>query len=174
MQDEEWLSASIHFREVSNKEFLLQAGQVCTASYFIIEGCFRMYLNTDYGTEQIIQFGIDNWWISDYASLESQHPSHHFIQAVEKSSILVIEKQAQGFLFQKIPQLERYFRIIFQRAYTAQLNRIHFILNLSGEERYHHFHDAFPDFVQRVPQYMLASYLGFTPEFLSKVRGRKN
>lgn len=164
---------SIHFKIVNSKAFLLQAGQVCGGNYFIVNGCFRMYLNTDYGTEQIIQFGIDNWWIADYTSFEQQRPSDRFIQAVEKSSVIVMEKKEQDVLFQKLPQLERYFRIVFQRAYTAQLNRIHFMLNLSGEERYYHFHNSFPDFVQRVPQYMLASYLGFTPEFLSKVRAKR-
>ncbi len=172
-EEETLLSASIHFKEINNKEFLLQEGQVCNANYFIVKGCFRMYLNTNYGTEQIIQFGIDNWWIADYMSFESQKASDRFIQAVEKSTVIIVERQAQEELFKSIPQLERYFRIIFQRAYAAQLNRIHFMLNFSGEERYHHFYNSFPDFVQRVPQYMLASYLGFTPEFLSKVRAKR-
>ncbi|HEY3405016.1 MAG TPA: Crp/Fnr family transcriptional regulator [Ohtaekwangia sp.] len=173
-EEEKLLLSLAQFREVRNKEFLLEAGQVCSANYFVCDGCFRMYLNTDYGTEQIIQFGINNWWISDYTSFESQRPSELFIQAVEKSSIVILEKPSQDELLKQIPQLERYFRLIFQRAYSAQLSRIHFMMNFSGEERYHHLRNAFPDFVQRVPQFMLASYLGFTPEFLSKIRGKKS
>lgn len=172
-KEEKLLLSLVQYKEVTSKEFLLQAGQVCNGNYFVINGCFRMYLNTDYGTEQIIQFGINNWWISDYTSFDNKRPSEFFIQAVEKSSVILIEKSAQDTLLEKIPQLERYFRIIFQRAYTAQLMRIHFMLNFSGEQRYYHFMECFPEFVQRVPQFMLASYLGFTPEFLSKVRGKK-
>jgi CRP-like cAMP-binding protein len=153
---------------------ILAQGQICTANYFIVKGCFRMYLNTLDGTEQIIQFGIDNWWITDYTSLDSGKPSLFNIQALEKSSVVVVDKRVQEELFEKIPKLERYFRIILQRAYAASLTRIHYIFNLSGEERYHHFHRLFPEFVQRVPQYMLASYLGFTPEFLSKIRAKKD
>jgi CRP-like cAMP-binding protein len=160
-------------RLVKNKEYLLEEGQICQASYFVVDGCLRMYLNTDYGTEQIVQFAINNWWMSDYTSMDRQRPSLHYIQAVEKTTVVILEKNIQEDLFAKIPKLERYFRIIHQRAYSATLARIHFILNLSGEQRYHHFANSFPDFVQRVPQYMLASYLGFTPEFLSKIRAKK-
>lgn len=173
-EDEAWLRENMEYREVKNKTFLLEAGQVCTANYFVIEGCIRMYLDTRQGSEQIIQFGIDNWWITDHISLNLQQPSKHYLQAVEPSSILVLKHGAQEEAFRNIPQLERYFRIIYERAYAASLTRIRYILNLSGEERYKQFSTSFPDFVQRVPQYMLASFLGFTPEFLSKVRGKKS
>jgi len=147
---------AIRFHPFQRSEYRvsLQAGQVCTPITLLSKVLPHV---SEYGLRyganhplELITGGFRIMTVWNHSSFPS------FIQAVEKSSILVIEKQAQEFLFQKIPQLERYFRIIFQRAYTAQLNRIHFILNLSGEERYHHFHDAFPDFVQRVPQYMLA------------------
>ena len=132
-----------------------------------------MYINTDEGTEQIVQFAIDNWWITDYNSFDFQKPSLFNIQAVENCEIAFIKKETQEELFKKLPQLERYFRIILQRSFAASIMRIQYIFNQSGEERYRHFNSSFPDFVQRVPQYMLASYLGFTPEFLSKIRGKK-
>lgn len=172
--DEAWLRENLEHREVRNKTFLLQAGQICTANYFVADGCIRMYLDTRQGAEQIIQFGIDNWWISDHISLNLQQPSRHYLQAVEHSSILVLKYSDQEKAFEAVPQLERYFRLVYERAYAASLTRIHYILNLSGEERYKQFSTSFPDFVQRVPQYMLASFLGFTPEFLSKVRGKKS
>jgi CRP-like cAMP-binding protein len=171
--EEKWLRENLEYRDVKNKSFLFEAGQICTANYFVIKGCLRMYLHTQQGSEQIIQFGIDNWWITDHISLNLQQPSRHYLQAVEHSAILVFKHAVQEEAFQKVPQLERYFRIIYERAYAASLTRIHYILNLSGEERYIQFTTSFPDFVQRVPQYMLASFLGFTPEFLSKVRGKK-
>jgi CRP-like cAMP-binding protein len=173
-EDETWLQENLEYHEIKNKAFLLEAGQVCTANYFVIEGCIRMYLDTRQGAEQIIQFGIDNWWITDPMSLNLQQPSKYYLQAVEHSSILILKNTVQEDAFRNVPQLERYFRIIYERAYAASLTRIHYILNLSGEERYKQFSTSFPDFVQRVPQYMLASFLGFTPEFLSKVRGKKS
>jgi CRP/FNR family transcriptional regulator, anaerobic regulatory protein len=173
-EDEAFLLSRVYPLKVKSKQFIMEEGEVCIARYFVSKGCVRMYLNTDYGTDQVIQFAIDNWWMADYNSLEMQRPSVHYIQAVEPSELIVLEKKVQEELFRKILSLERYFRIIYQRAYTASLSRIHFILNLSGEERYKHFSTSFPDFVQRVPQYMLASYLGFTPEFLSKIRAKKD
>ncbi|HOX83453.1 MAG TPA: Crp/Fnr family transcriptional regulator [Chryseolinea sp.] len=172
--EEKILLSYLHHQSVKKKEHLLVEGNVCSANHFILKGCFRMYNNTDQGTEQIVQFAIDNWWITDYNSLDMQKPSIFNIQAVENSEIAIIRKDVQEELFMKLPQLERYFRIILQRSFAASIMRIQYIFNQSGEERYKHFNSAFPDFVQRIPQYMLASYLGFTPEFLSKIRGKKD
>lgn len=171
--EKDLLGKYIQFREIKNKEHILKAGKICTANHFVVSGCFRMYSHTDKGTEQIIQFGIDNWWITDYTSLESQQPSPFNIQALEPGVVGILDRKIQDDLFEGIPKLERYFRVVLQRAYAATLMRVHFIFSESGEERYHHFNSSFPEFVQRIPQYMLASYLGFTPEFLSKIRARK-
>ena len=171
--EKDLLGEFIQFKEIDNKEHLLKAGQICKANYFVVKGCFRMYSHTDKGTEQIIQFGIDNWWITDYTSLETQQPSHLSIQALEPGIVGVLDRQLQDKLFMQLPKLERYFRQVLQRAYAATLMRVHFIFNESGEQRYRNFNSLFPEFVQRIPQYMLASYLGFTPEFLSKIRAKK-
>ena len=171
--EKDLLGKYIQFKEVKNKEHILKTGKICTANHFVVTGCFRMYSHTDKGTEQIIQFGIDNWWITDYTSLESQQPSPFNIQALEAGVVGILDRKIQDDLFERIPKLERYFRVVLQRAYAATLMRVHFIFSESGEERYHHFNSSFPEFVQRIPQYMLASYLGFTPEFLSKIRARK-
>jgi CRP/FNR family transcriptional regulator len=160
-------------RIVQKKEYLLKEGQVCDAVYFVSEGCLRQYYLNDNGTEQIIQFAVENWWMSDYISLEDRKASDFNIQAIEKSSIFYISYKDQLALFEKLPKLERYFRLVVQRAYAASLVRIQYLFTLTGEERYHHFQQSYPAFVQRIPQYMLASYLGFTPEFLSKIRARK-
>jgi CRP/FNR family transcriptional regulator len=130
------------------------------------------YLN-DKGIEYIVQFAIENWWIPDYMSLEQQTPYPFYLQSIESGVVIALEKQVQEELLQKIPKMERYFRIIAQRANGAAQVRIKYITELSGEERYFHFTESFPEFVQRIPQYMLASYLGFTPEFLSKLRAKK-
>ncbi len=155
------------------KEFLLREGQVCEAVYFVSSGCLRQYYVNDKGYEQVVQFAIENWWMADYISFEDRKPSEFYIQAIEQSLIVYLTQQGQLRLFEKVPKLERYFRLVLQRAYAASLVRIQYLFTLTGEERYHHFQQSFPAFVQRIPQYMLASYLGFTPEFLSRIRAKK-
>lgn len=159
-------------QSIGRKEHLLTEGQVCMANYFVLRGCLRTYLVNEKGSEQTILFGIENWWLTDYASLDMQTPSQFFIQAVETTEVVVFEKRVQEEVLRQLPQLERYFRILLQKSAAAALFRIKFLFSLSGEARYRHFNSAFPGFVQRVPQYMLASYLGFTPEFLSKIRAK--
>jgi CRP/FNR family transcriptional regulator, anaerobic regulatory protein len=170
---EEELFRNLHFRILKNKEYLLREEEVCTANYFIKKGCLRKYIDTESGKQQIIQFSIENWWMTDYTSLESGKPSTCNIQAVGDCEIIILNKLNQEKIFETIPVIESYFRKVLQRAFEASLSRIHHIFSFSGEERYHNFNNAFPEFVQRIPQYMLASYLGFTPEFLSKLRARK-
>ncbi|TGD83245.1 Crp/Fnr family transcriptional regulator [Hymenobacter wooponensis] len=166
------LQTYLGHRTIARKEHLLTEGQVCSATYFVQQGCLRTYLVNEKGTEQTIQFGIENWWLTDYASLDNQEPSQFYIQAVESTEVIVFEKRVQEEVLRQLPQLERYFRILLQKSAAAALFRVKFLYTLSGEARYHHFNDRFPEFVQRVPQYMLASYLGFTPEFLSKIRAK--
>jgi CRP/FNR family transcriptional regulator len=171
--EQEILKQYLKYETVQKKHFLLTEGDQCNAEYFVIEGCLRMYFIKDSGVEQITQFGIDNWWISDYTSLTLRTPSQFYIQAVQQSKIVALKQDKQDELFDRMPKLEHYFRRIYQRAYAAAQTRLVFHSELSGEEKYKNFATRFPEFVQRIPQYMLASYLGFTPEFLSKVRGKK-
>lgn len=167
------LTSLLTIRDVKKKEHLLESGTVCHENYFIVNGCFRMYLITTKGVEQVIQFGIEDWWITDYASYKSGLPSGYCIQATEKATVIVLDKKDEEKMFAKLPQMERYFRHVAEKAYSAQLMRIHYIFNLTGEEQYHLMNKKYPWFVQRVPQYMLASFLGITPEFLSKLRAKK-
>ncbi len=173
LEEKEVIIHSLKYKKINKKELILKEGQVCTGNYFILNGCLKLHTHKENGTEQIIQFGIDNWWISDYMSFDSQKPSLFNIEAVENTELVYLEKRHEDELFSQIPKLERYFRIITQRAYAAYQHRIQYIFCQSGEERYLHFCNSFPDFVQRIPQYMLANYLGFTPEFVSKIRAKK-
>lgn len=171
--EQEVITQYVQCLTVKKKQYLFTEGDLCSAQYFVIEGCLRMYFIKESGVEQIIQFGIDNWWISDYTSLTLVTPSQFYLQAVQPSRLLVLKKDKQEEVFERVPKLENYFRRIYQRAYAAAQTRQIYFSDLSGEEKYHHFASRFPDFVQRIPQYMLASYLGFTPEFLSKIRAKK-
>ena len=160
-------------KELKKKEFLLTEGQVCRCNYYVESGCLRMFYNNDKMVEQTIQFALETWWMADYFSFAKQNPSDYYIQAVEKSVVIAIDFYQQEKLFTEVPQMERYFRIMMQRALAASQLRVKLIYQLSKEEMYKHFSSSFPQFLQRVPQYMLASYLGLTPEYLSELRKNK-
>lgn len=155
------------------KDCILEQGEVCKRYYFVDKGCLRMYFVRENGTEQITQFALENWWLTDYSGLISQCSSDYTIQAVEDSNVLSIDSFTFEKLLIEIPRLEHYFRLMAQKALAAHQFRLKLIFDMSKEEMYLHFKSAFPDFVQRVPQYMLASYLGLTPEYLSELR-KKN
>jgi len=172
-QDIAMLESYFQPLELKKKAFLLTEGQVCRCNYFVESGCLRMFYQNNKMQEQTTQFALETWWLSDYFSFAKQKPSEYSIQAVEKSVVLAVDFQQQEKLFAEVPQMERYFRIMMQRALAASQLRIKLIYQLSKEEMYNHFSTSFPQFLQRVPQYMLASYLGLTPEYLSELRKRK-
>lgn len=165
---------SVGLVTVKKKQFILKANEICRANYFVSKGCMRLYFINRNGQEQITQFGLENWWITDYSSLETGKPSVYYIQAIEDSELISINKKVYEELLLKVPKMERYFRIILQKAHTASMRRFEYFRDQTDEERYRYFVSLFPGFVQRIPQYMLASYLGFTPQFLSKIRGKKS
>ncbi|MBK8807857.1 MAG: Crp/Fnr family transcriptional regulator [Bacteroidales bacterium] len=159
--------------DYKKKEFLLQEGQVCKSLHFVEKGCLRMYFINNKTTEQITQFAMENWWITDFFSFLDKKPSPYFIQTVENSHILSIDSVSYDAMLQELPLMERYFRIIMQRTVAASQLRVKYMYELSKEEFYLHFCNSFPQFIQRVPQYMIASYLGLTPEYVSELR-KKN
>ena len=159
--------------DLKRRETLLNEGEVCRYNYFVEKGCLRMFFNNDKMVEQTTQFAIENWWLSDYFSFARQSPSEYAIQAIEKSEIVAVDFHLQDDLFVEVPQMERYFRIMMQRALSASQLRVKMIYQLSKEEMYRHFISSYPQFFQRVPQYMIASYLGLTPEYMSELRKKK-
>ena len=152
------------------KELLLKEGQICNKQYFIVKGCIRFYINNNKGTEQTVQFGIENWWITDYLSFQYQNPTLFNIQAIENLEMHSIERKSFDELLERIPKLEKYFRLVIQKSFGASQVRISYLFTMSAEERFRHMNTMFPEFIQRVPQYMIASYLDFSPEFMSKIR----
>jgi CRP-like cAMP-binding protein len=161
------------FIEAKKKQNLLVAGKVCKSNYFVTKGCLRLFFINEKGIEQTIQFALENWWLADYSSFSSQKASNFYIQAVERSEILALSFKTQEKLLRQFPQLERYFRLIHQRAHAASQFRMKSLYSVSREELYRQFVKLYPEFVQRIPQYLLASFLGFTPEYLSEIRKRK-
>lgn len=164
---------SVNVLAVKKKHFILKADDIYKANYFVSKGCVRLYFINRNGNEQITQFAIENWWITDYTSFETGKSSVYYMQAIEDAEVISISKKAYDELLLKVPKMERYFRILFQIVHTASMRRFEYFRDQTDEERYRQFVSLFPGFVQRIPQYMLASYLGFTPQFLSKIRGKK-
>jgi CRP/FNR family transcriptional regulator len=152
------------------KEFIIQERKVCKHLYFVEKGCLRMYFINQKGVEQITQFAIDGWWISDYQSFMNNTPSDYYIQTIEESTIAFISNQNLDKLLLELPHLEKYFGIIMQKALAVAQHRSKLLYEMSKEEFYFHFSTSFPEFMLRVPQYMIASYLGLTPEYLSELR----
>ncbi|MGN6268059.1 MAG: Crp/Fnr family transcriptional regulator [Ginsengibacter sp.] len=155
------------------KQNLHEAGKVCKSNFFVRKGCLRLFFINDKGVEQTIQFALENWWLSDYTSFSSQQTSLFYIQAVEKSEVVAIDFPAQEKMLQQFPQMERYFRLIHQRAHAASQYRLKGLFSQTREEIYYEFCEQYPAFVQRIPQYLLASFLGFTPEYLSEIRRKR-
>jgi CRP-like cAMP-binding protein len=157
-------------QHVKKKFNLLVEGNVCRDHYFVLKGCLRMFFINDKGVEQTTEFAIENWWITDNFAFERHLPSPFFIQAVEHSHVLRIDYSSQEKLVTAFPQMERYFRFVYQRAFAASQMRIKYLYDFSKEEMFHHLNNLHPEFVQRIPQYLIASFLGFTPEYLSEIR----
>lgn len=155
---------------LKNKDYLLREGELCKWHFFVAKGGVRLFFYSEKGAEQITQFAIENWWITDYFSFLDQTQSGYTIQAIEKSEVLAIDLFTYNKLLDDVPALERYFRIMAQRALAASQHRLKLTSNLSKEAMYLHFKASFPQFMQRIPQYMLASFLGLSPEYLSELR----
>jgi len=174
--DDREFSAILAFfliKKIKKKENLLVEGQICKSNYFVLEGCLRKFFINGKGIEQTTEFAIENWWLTDNFAYERGLGTEFYIQAVENSEILVIDREAQEKLLTEFPKMERYFRFIYQRAYAATQMRIKYLYDFTKEEFYDHLCNGHPEFVQRIPQYLIASFLGFTPEYLSEIRNKK-
>lgn len=160
-------------KDVAKKENLLEEGQICRHHYFVLEGLLRKFYINEKGIEQTTEFAIETWWITDNIAYEQKVSSQFYIQAVEKSKLLYITQDKQEQLLKVFPIMERYFRFVYQRAFAAAQLRFKYLSSLSKEEFYLQAIRNHPEFVQRVPQYLIASYLGFTPEYLSEIRKKR-
>ncbi|WP_313533393.1 MULTISPECIES: Crp/Fnr family transcriptional regulator [Sphingobacterium] len=175
VSDEEFVEIAGYFQveTFKKKENLLTEGQFCKASYFVLDGILRKFFINEKGVEQTTEFAVENWWMTETFSYINQIPTEFYIQAVLPAKILVIRQKAYDELLEKHPVMEKYFRCIYQKAYAAAQMRVKLLYEHSREELYRQFLKNYPAFLQRVPQYLIASYLGFTPEYLSEIR-KKN
>ena len=157
-------------KKYRRKQYLLQAGEVCKYTAFVISGAFRQYSVDDKGVEHIIHLGIENWWVGDRESFTMLTPSRFNIDAVEDSDVLLITFDKMQELVSNIPAMTKLITKLDQRNFIASQKRIHGSISLTAEERYLELLNHNPVFLQRFPQNMIASYLGITPETLSRIR----
>ncbi|WP_258364866.1 Crp/Fnr family transcriptional regulator [Arenibacter sp. ARW7G5Y1] len=159
--------------KVKKRQFIVQPNFIAHHVHFIVKGAFRSYVVTEDGNDHTTSFAIENWWITDYNSFIYQQPATSFVIALEDSVVLRVHFEKQKELKQANHKFETFFRIIAERGLAFFQRRITNNLTLSAERRYDQFLNKYSHIAQRLPQYALASFLGMTPEFLSKIRNNK-
>lgn len=174
LSDDEINLLNLYFkpRSFKKKQYLFEQGEVVKYEYFILKGCLKTFNLNEAGEEHILSFSVENWWIGDLYSFWTGNPSNYSVMALEDCDLLLIDHENLEQLYSRIPKMERYFRILIKNAYVAAQGRIIGNIGQTAEKRYIDFIAKYPNLEQRIPQYMLASYLGITPEFLSKIRRR--
>jgi CRP-like cAMP-binding protein len=166
-------SAAI-LKKLRKKQYLLQEGDVWRYHAFITKGCLRTYAVDDKGLEHIIYFAIENWWTGDKASLLTQQPSQYNIDAVEDSEIILFSTEQFDAICKEIPVFNDLINNIIQKSLIANQQRVHTTISFTAEQKYVNFLEKYPGLANRIPQSMIASYLGITPETLSRIRKQLN
>ncbi|GEO11204.1 Crp/Fnr family transcriptional regulator [Segetibacter aerophilus] len=153
-------------------QYILQQGEVSRHETFIVKGCTRTYEVDDTGQEHVVQFGLETWWVGDLHSFFTNSPTRYNIDCLEDTEVLQIPRTEMEKMYDKVPKLERFFRILIQKAYVASVERIYSSLSKPAPDRYQEFVDKYPDIEQRVPNHQIASFLGITPQSLSRIRSQ--
>lgn len=164
---------SLELRRIPKKTLLLSAGEVCNFEAYINKGCIREYFINSAGAELTLQFATEDWWVSDITSFEDQTPSDMYIETLEDCELLVLTRQSKEKLINDVPKLERMFRLMIQRHLTAMQKRLFRMVSSAAMDQYVEFLNRYPTISKRVPQQYIASYLGITPEFLSRLRAKQ-
>ena len=172
-EEENYFTSLLRIINVKKKQFIVQPEFICKYRSYVVNGAMRAYLIDSMGQDHTIAFAIEDWWISDFYSYINQVPATQFVEALEDSTLIQIDYNAEQLLMEMVPKFERFFRITSQRAFAFLQKRMLSNLSKTAEERYEEFIEKYPAIARRVPQYTLASYLGFTTEFLSKIRSKR-
>ncbi|MEO9021581.1 MAG: Crp/Fnr family transcriptional regulator [Ginsengibacter sp.] len=160
-------------KKLRKRQYLLQEGDVCKYTAFVEKGLLRTFSVDEKGNEPILQFSPEGWWVADLYSFLTNEPSRFNVEALEGCELLLITKPSWDILLDKTPAFERYFRILIQDNLIATQRRLMSSLSETAEEKYVKFIGTLSDCVQRIPQHMIASYLGITPETLSRIRNHR-
>jgi CRP-like cAMP-binding protein len=168
--DRKRIEDNFKFKKLRKRQYFLQEGDVCRYMGFIIKGATRMYSVGQKGHEHILRFSMEDWWVGDYESYTLLVPSRFNIDALEDTELFLISnEQIQG-LTAAVPAISQMIKVMDQRAAIASQKRMHAAISLTAEERYDELYNSYPQLLQRFPQGMIASYLGISPETLSRIR----
>lgn len=155
---------------IKKRSFLLRAGELCKFEGFVTKGIFRVYHIDQNGAEQILYFAFENWWITDIDSFTNEKPSQLYIEALEDSEVLLINKKDKEFAYENLPRIEKLFRVMTQKTHVALQRRMIDNLSKTADQRYLDLIEKYPQLYQRLNNLQIAAYLGISHEFLSKIR----
>ena len=168
-EDKSYLLSFLQSKKLKRKTFLRQEGDISKAAVFVTSGLLRMYSIDKNGFEHILQFAPPGWWIGDIKSYVTQQPGNLYIDALEDSEILILEKAHLDSLYERVPAFERFFRILAENSLATYQQRLVENLSLPAIDRYNNFCRLYPSLIECLPQKQVAAYIGVTPEFLSKM-----
>lgn len=157
-------------RKIKVRQYILQAGDVCSQETFVVSGCLRACYPDEKGEDHVVQFALAEWWISDFYSLQNGTPARYNIDALEDSLLMQVEKKKLDQLLIDVPVMNTFFRIKMEKAFISLQERVLARMSKTVEERYLEFAKRYPVILQHVPQHQVASYLGMSPESLSRIR----
>lgn len=160
----------INVRQFKKKTIIVKAGEVCRFQGYIDKGCIRMFYTDEKAHEHVVYFGFEDWWMGDISSFITGQPADYSIEALEDTIVFFFDRDDMEWLYSKVPQLERSFRILVQGALISLQKRLVASMSSNAEVRYSQLLQRFPHIELRVAQHHLASYLGITPEALSRVK----
>lgn len=159
-------------RKYLKNQFILQQGDVCRHLNFVVTGCTKTFVVDLNGQEHVLHFSIENWWTSDLGSFVSQTPADFNVQCLEPTEVIQFGYEGLHLLYENIPKLDKFFRMLLEKALVSSQKRIIRNFSLTAKEQYLAFKKQYPEIERRIPQYLIASYLGITKEFLSKIKSQ--
>lgn len=171
--ESDYFVSLLRIKKVKRKQFIVQPDFICQERSYVVQGALRSYLIGSNGKEHTVTLAIENYWISDLSSFIFQEPATLFVEALEDSKLIQLSYTNEQMLLKNVPNFERFFRITSQNTAAAFQKRTLSGLSMTAEERYYEFLNKFPNLLSRFPQYIIASYLGVTTQFLSKIRNQK-
>jgi CRP-like cAMP-binding protein len=172
-EEKDMLGAKFQPRLYRKRQYILQEGDVCNVFNFVVNGCLRMYKIDEAGTTHIIQFAIEEWWISDMGSFYAMQPSEMNIEAIEDTTVLQIKHSDVLDLYTNAPKFNHLFRVLVENSLIGMQKRLLQTISSDARVRYESFLKQYPTLANRIPNTYIASYLGITPEFLSKIRNER-
>ncbi|WP_405292301.1 Crp/Fnr family transcriptional regulator [Algibacter sp. Ld11] len=170
--EKQQFTSIIKTTRIKKRQFIIQPGYICEYRNYIVQGAVRVFHFDEYGKEQTVSIAIEDYFFSDFASLIHQEPATHFAEALEDCVIFQMKHQDVERLCKEIHSLSQFFRFLTERALASSIKRIVGNIGNTSEARYLTYANKYPHIVNRVPQYVIASYLGISAEFLSKIRSR--